>query len=112
MPGGAAGGDDRLAADCYRMIRDTRVKVDVPDHKGSTALCDENMEWYRKVKNHRKGSHKDLQVILEKVEGRREEITKEDLEKNLGLMIDLDCRQLSCAVCHMLHGLLTGEARK
>ena len=61
MPGGAfdptsttgvgrtAGGYDRLAADCYKMIRDTRVKVDVPDHKGSTALCDENLEWYRKV---------------------------------------------------------------
>ena len=112
MPGGAAGGYDRLAADCYRMIRDTRVKVDVPDHKGSTALCDENMEWYRKVKNHLKGSHKDLQAILEKVEGRREEITKEDLQNNLGLMIDLDCRQLSCAVYHMLNGLLTGEAHK
>jgi hypothetical protein len=70
------------------------------------------MEWYRKVKNHLKGSHKDLQAILEYVEGRREEITKEDLARNLGLMIDLDCRQLSCAIYHMLNGLLTGEAHK
>ena len=53
-----------------------------------------------------------MQAILEKVEGRREEITKEDLARNLGLMIDLDCRQLSCAVYHMLNGLLTGEAHK
>ena len=27
-------GFDRVAADCYKMIRETRIKVDVPDHKG------------------------------------------------------------------------------
>ncbi len=94
------------------MIRDTRVKVDLPDHKGSTTLCDENMEWYRKVKNHLKGSHKDVPNILEAVEGRSAEIRQGDLDSNFGLMVDLDCNQLFAAVYHMLNQLFTGETHK
>ncbi len=94
------------------MIRETKVKVDVPDHKGSMSLCDENLEWYRKVRNHLKGSHKDVQAVLEKIEGRRTEIRQEELDTAFGMMIDLDCNQLSAAVYHMLNGLLTGEAHK
>ena len=94
------------------MIRETKVKVEVPDHKGSLTLCDDNLEWYRKVKNHLKGSHKDVPAVLEAVEGRQSEIVDEDLHRNLGLMIDLDCRQLSTAMYHMLNQLLTGEAHK
>ena len=94
------------------MICETNVKVEVPDHKGSLTLCDDNLEWYRKVNNHLKGSHKDVPVVLEAVEGRQSEIVDEDLHRNLGLMIDLDCRQLSTAMYHMLNQLLTGEAHK
>ena len=94
------------------MIRETRITIDVPDHKGSTTLCDENMEWYRKVKSHLKGSHKDLPAILDQVEGRRSEIQQRDLDTNFGLMIDLDCSQLSTAMYHMLNQLFTGEAHK
>ncbi len=88
------------------------MKVEVPDHKGSLTLCDDNVEWYRKVKNHLKGSHKDVPAVLEAVEGRRSEISDVDLHRNLGLMIDLDCRQLSAALYHMLNQLFTGEAHK
>ena len=42
----ASGGYDRSLADCYKMIRETKVKVDVPDHKGSASLTEDNMEWY------------------------------------------------------------------
>ena len=94
------------------MIRETKVKIDVPDHKGSVSLSEENMEWYRKVKNHLKGSHKDVQRILEKVEGRRTEIQQDDFDSNFGLMVELDSNQLSTAIYHMLNGLLTGEAHK
>ncbi len=94
------------------MIRETKMKIDVPDHKGSTSLCDENMEWYRKVRNHMKGSHKDVPAILDKIEGRRTEISQSDLDANVGLMIDLDTKQLSTAMFHMLNQLLTGEAHK
>ena len=109
---GTTGGFDRSLADCYNMIRETKVKVDVPDHKGSMSLCDENLEWYRKVRNHLKGSHKDVQAVLEKIEGRRTEIQQHELDNAFGMMIDLDCNQLSAAVYHMLNGLLTGEAHK
>ena len=55
MESGSGGsGFDRSIADCYKMIRETKVKIEVPDHKGSTTLCNENLEWYRKVKNHLK----------------------------------------------------------
>ena len=94
------------------MVRETRVKVDVPDHKGSTTLCYENMEWFRKVKNHLKGCHKDVAAILERVEGRRTEVTQDDLDRNFGLMIDLDANQLSNAMYHMLNQLLSGKAHK
>ena len=94
------------------MIRETKIKVDVPDHKGSTKLCDENLEWYRKVKNHLKGAHKDMQAILERVEGRRTEVGQAELDRNFDLMVDLDCNQLSAAMFHMLNQLLTGEAHK
>ena len=70
------------------------------------------MEWYRKVKNHLKGSHKDVPKILEAVEGRSVEIRQGDLDSNFGLMVELDCNQLSTAVYHMLNQLLTGEAHK
>ena len=70
------------------------------------------MEWYRNVKHHFKGSHKDLPAILDQVEGRRSEIQQRDLDTNFGLMIDLDCSQLSAAMYHMLNQLLTGEAHK
>jgi hypothetical protein len=94
------------------MIRETRVKVDVPDHKGSVSLSEENMEWFRKVKNHLKGSHKDIQKILEAVEGRRTEIAQDELDKNFGLMVDLDCNQVSTAMYHILNQLFTGEAHR
>ncbi len=94
------------------MIRETKVKVDVPDHKGSTQLCDENLEWYRKVKNHLKGAHKDMGDALAAIEGRRSEISQDDLNRNFGLMIDFDCNQLSAAVFHMLNQLLSGKAHK
>ena len=94
------------------MIRETRIKLDVPDHKGSLALSDENLEWFRKVKNHMKGCHRDMQPILEAIEGRRTEIAQYKLDNNLGLMVELDCNQLSAAVYHMLNQLLTGEAHK
>ena len=94
------------------MIRETKVKVEVPDHKGSVTLCDDNLEWYRKVKNHMKGAHKDVQQILDAIEGRRVEVTQHDLDTNFGLMVELDCNQLSVAVYHMLNQLLTGEAHK
>ena len=94
------------------MIRETRVKIDVPDHKGSTQLCDENLEWYRKVKNHIKGAHKDMCAVLGVIEGRRTEILQAELDRNFGLMIDLDCNQLSAAVFHMLNQLLSGEAHR
>ncbi len=109
---GVSSGFDRVAADCYKLIRETRVKVDVPDHKGSTTLCDENMEWYRKVRNRLKGAHKDIPAILDKVEGRRTEITQGDLVSNFGLCVDLDTTQLSTAMYHMLNQLLSGEAHK
>ncbi len=70
------------------------------------------MEWYRKVRNHLKGSHKSIPEILDKVEGRRTEIQQTDLDANLGLMVDLDIRQLSAAMYHMLNQLLTGEAHR
>ena len=94
------------------MIRETKVKVEVPDHKGSVTLCDDNLEWYCKVKNHMKGAHKDVQQILDAIEGRRVEVTQHDLDTNFGLMVELDCNQLSAAVYHMLNQLLTGEAHK
>ena len=94
------------------MIRETRIKVDVPDHKGSLTLCDDNLEWYRKVKNHMKGSHRDVQPILDAIKGRKTEITQSDLDTNFGIMCELDCNQLSAAVYHMLNQLLTGEAHK
>ena len=108
----ATGGFDISVADCYKMIRETRVEVDVPDHKGSVHLNEENLEWYRKVKNHMRGTHKDVQKVLDQVEGRREEIAQADLDQNFGLMFDLDCNQLSTAVYMMLNQLLTGEAHK
>ena len=110
--GSRGGGFDRSIADCYKMIRETKVKVEVPDHKDSVALNDENLEWFRKVKNHIKGAHKDMHRILEQIEGRRTEITQDDLDRNFGLMTDLDCNQLSSAVFHMLNHFLTGEAHK
>ena len=94
------------------MIRETKVKIDVPYHKGSTQLCDENLEWYRKVKNHLKGAHKDMCAVLENIEGRRTEILQSDLDRNFDLVIDLDCNQLSAAVFHMLNRLLSCEAHK
>ncbi len=113
MDGGAGThGFDRSVADCYKMIRETKIKVDVPDHKGSTTLCDEHLEWYRKVKNHMKGAHRDVHAVLQAIEGRTTEISQADLNRNFGLMIDLDCGQLSTAVFHMLNQLLTGEAHK
>ncbi len=94
------------------MIRETKVKIDVPDHKGSTQLCDENLEWYRKVKNHLKGAHEDMQGILEAVEGRRTEVTQDEFDRGLGLMLDLDCNQVSAAMFHMLNQLFTGETHR
>ncbi len=70
------------------------------------------MEWYRKVRNHLKGAHKDIPAILDKVEGRRTEITQVDLVSNFGLCVDLDTTQLSTAMYHMLNQLLSGEAHK
>ncbi len=58
----SGGAFDRAAADAYKIIRDT--KGNVPDHKGSTAVSDENLEWFRRVRNHLKGAHKDVQPIL------------------------------------------------
>ncbi len=117
MPGvasvaGSSSGFDRITADCYKMIRETKMKINVLDHKGSTSFCGENMEWYRKVRNHLRGAHKDVLAILDKIEGRRTEIRQSDLDTNLGLMIDLDTKQLSTAMFHMLNQLLTGEAHK
>ena len=63
-------------------------------------------------KNHMKGSHKDVQPILDAIEGRNTEITQSDLDTNFGIMCDLDCNQLSAAVYHMLNQLLTGKAHK
>ena len=53
-----------------------------------------------------------MQTILEQVEGRRTEITQAELDQNFGLMVDLDCNQLSAAIYHMLNHITTGEAHK
>ena len=53
-----------------------------------------------------------MQAVLENIEGRRTEIQQDELDNNFGMMMDLDCNQLSVAVYHMLNGFLTGEAHK
>ena len=59
-----------------------------------------------------KGAHRDVHAVLQAIEGRTTEISQGELNNNFGLMIDLDCGQLSAAIFHMLNGLLTGEAHK
>ncbi len=53
-----------------------------------------------------------MQPILEAIEGRRTDIAQYELDRNLGLMVELDCNQLSAAVYHMLNQLLTGDTHK
>ncbi len=50
--------------------------------------------------------------ILEHIEGQMTEITQDNLDRNFGLVTNLDCNQQLSAVFHMLNHFLTGEAHK
>ncbi len=49
---------------------------------------------------------------MEQVEGRQTPISQHELVTGFGLMVDINCRQLSAAMFHMLNQLFTGEAHK
>ena len=88
------------------------MKIDVPDHKGSITLCDDNLVVQEGKTNHMKGAHRDVHAVLKNIEGGTVEITQEELDINFDLMIGLDCGQLSAAVFHVLNQFLTGKAHK
>ena len=94
----------------YENIRDGRLRTGLPDHGGSIAFTDGNLEWYRKVRNHLIGLHRDIRAILDFVEMHRDPIADAHISVNFGRATDIDCAELASAMWSMLNQVLTGKA--